>query len=251
MHSAIPSRYHHAVLGILLGLWLYALLVFLAPHDAAPISLEWRLKLMFGYGVIFALTYQVAHLINERVFKTASTNWWTGQWWFLLIFIGVNFPFVFGYYKTPLVLGEYGFVKFATEVYLTTLVVIAPLMIYGRRQIEHYSARLPAQIILRGENKLDVLQLAPEDLLYVETARNYVEIHYKKEGKTSKKLLRTTLKKVSAAHPDLLRVHRSFLVNSMYVTGWRDAKSITIGDRNIPVSDSYRDDVLAFFETHP
>ncbi|MFK8164823.1 MAG: LytTR family DNA-binding domain-containing protein [Lewinella sp.] len=251
MRLTIPPRFHHSLLGGALGLWLYVLLVFLAPYDAAPLDIGWRAQLMLGYGVIFALSFQLAHMVEQRFLKMAPLSWWARQLWFLLIFVCLNFPLIFWYYKSPVVLGEYAFLEFVTQIYLTTLIVVVPLMLYGRKRIEQLSTKTSNQVILRGENKLDVLQLSLEELLYIETARNYVEVHYLQEGTAHKKLLRTTLKKVAVGHPELLRVHRSYLVNPSHITSWRDTKSVMINQREIPVSDSFRAQVITHFQDRP
>ncbi|MFK8057974.1 MAG: LytTR family DNA-binding domain-containing protein [Saprospiraceae bacterium] len=248
----IPPNYYHPILGGLLGLWLYVLLVFLAPFDTAPISFMWRVKLMFGYGVIFALTYQLAHLLEERLLGRLSAGWWTRQFLLLLIFVLLNFPPVYWYYKSPIVLGEYALWDFMTQVYLTTFAVVIPLLLFGRRRIKNilFSDRGQNQVLLRGENKLDVLQLSPEELLFVETARNYVQVHYRKDGMLQSKLLRTSLRKVAVEHPALMQVHRSYLVNPNQITCWQDAKSIMVHGSIIPVSDSYRARVVEQFSIY-
>ena len=54
-----------------------------------------------------------------------------------------------------------------------------------------------------------------ENLLYLESAENYVNICYLNKGKISKYLLRDTLKKIeeSFAGTEIIRCHRSYMVN--------------------------------------
>ena len=64
----------------------------------------------------------------------------------------------------------------------------------------------------KGELKLSV---KPEMLYYLEAADNYVEIHYMNSGKMEKLLIRNTLKNIEwrFRDKDLIRCHRSFIVN--------------------------------------
>jgi hypothetical protein len=206
---------------------------------------------MLPYGVIFALSYQFAHAIDNYLFKSSTLSWWANQSRFLLIFVCLSFPLALWYYKSPLVLGEYDLLGFATQIYLATLIVVVPLMLYGRRRIEQLRVKINGQVVLRGENKRDLLQLPLQDILYIETARNYVEVHYRQDGRVQKKLLRTTLKKIAGEHPKLIQIHRSYLVNPGHITGWTGPKSIKISTQEIPVSDSYRAQLVDHFKTRP
>jgi DNA-binding LytR/AlgR family response regulator len=94
-----------------------------------------------------------------------------------------------------------------------------------------------------------------ENLLYLESAENYVSICYLNKGKVSKYLLRDTLKKVeeSFAGTDVIRCHRSYMVNFEKVKVIRRDKdglkleldNLTVSD--IPVSKTYVNTVMQTF----
>lgn len=252
MSFSISPSYYHSLLGIGLGLWLYVLLVLLAPYDVAPLGFAWRAQLMLPYGVIFALSYQSAHAIEQRFLTAPASNWWMRQLYFVLILALLNFPFTYWYYQSPLVLGEFSFWEFTFQLYLPTLIIVIPMMLYGRRQLERLPTKINNQVILRGENKRDLLQLSIQEILYIETARNYVAVHYRhEEGGVRKRLLRTTLKKVIGNHPELIQVHRSYAVNPSQITRWQGTKSIIVNEQEIPVSDSFRKELTMYLQTRP
>jgi DNA-binding LytR/AlgR family response regulator len=97
-----------------------------------------------------------------------------------------------------------------------------------------------------------------ENLLYLESAENYVSICYLNKEKVSKYLLRDTLKKVeeSFAGSDVIRCHRSYMVNFEKVKiirrdrdGLRlefDNLSVT----DIPVSKTYVEAVMQTFSKY-
>ena len=64
----------------------------------------------------------------------------------------------------------------------------------------------------RGELKLSV---KAESLYYIEAADNYVQIHYMNAGKLHGLMIRNTLKNIEWRFrgKDLMRCHRSFIVN--------------------------------------
>jgi DNA-binding LytR/AlgR family response regulator len=97
-----------------------------------------------------------------------------------------------------------------------------------------------------------------ENLLYLESAENYVSICYLNKGKVSKYLLRDTLKKVeeSFSGTDIIRCHRSYMVNFDKVKVIKkDKYGLTLELDNpsvmdIPVSKTYVNTVMQTFSKY-
>ena len=97
-----------------------------------------------------------------------------------------------------------------------------------------------------------------ENILYLESAENYVSICYLNKGKVSKFLLRDTLKKVeeSFAGTDVIRCHRSYMVNFEKVKVIkRDREGLKLELDNlsvtdIPVSKTYISSVMLTFSRY-
>jgi len=97
-----------------------------------------------------------------------------------------------------------------------------------------------------------------ENLLYLESAENYVNICYLNKGKVSKYLLRHTLKKIEEGFSgtEIIRCHRSYMVNFEKVKVIRkdrdglklefDNPSVT----DIPVSKTYVTSVMQTFSKY-
>ncbi|WP_375445789.1 LytTR family DNA-binding domain-containing protein [uncultured Fibrella sp.] len=106
---------------------------------------------------------------------------------------------------------------------------------------------LPTGILLTGETGKERLSLLPNQLIYVESVGNYVEVHWLNFMFPQKTVLRSTLKEVEAAtthDPQLFRCHRAFLINLRAVshtTGNSRGYQLTMSgsNREIPVSRSY------------
>ena len=94
-----------------------------------------------------------------------------------------------------------------------------------------------------------------ENLLYIESAENYVSICYLDKEKVSKYLLRETLKKMEEnfAGTDVIRCHRSYLVNFEKVKVIRKEKDGLMLEldtpfaTDIPVSKTYVGSVMQTF----
>ena len=97
-----------------------------------------------------------------------------------------------------------------------------------------------------------------ENLLYLESAENYVNICYLNKGKVSKYLLRDTLKKIEEnfSGTEIVRCHRSYMVNFDKVKIIRkDKDGLTLeldipSGMDIPVSKTYVDSVMKTFSKY-
>ncbi|MEL6536220.1 MAG: LytTR family DNA-binding domain-containing protein [Bacteroidota bacterium] len=79
-----------------------------------------------------------------------------------------------------------------------------------------------------------------EEVLFVESLKDYVRIHLKEEQVMTKDKISEFLGKL----PDyFLRVHRSYLVNTHHISGFT-AQDIEIGPHEIPIGISYKQSVM-------
>jgi Response regulator of the LytR/AlgR family len=104
----------------------------------------------------------------------------------------------------------------------------------------------------KGELKLSV---AADNLLYVESADNYVKVWYINKGKTTAYMLRNTMKTIEAQyeHTPFMRCHRSYIVNFDKVQVMRRTKTgifIEFGQEgvpDIPISKMYSEQAVGWF----
>jgi len=97
-----------------------------------------------------------------------------------------------------------------------------------------------------------------ENLIYLESTENYVNIFYLNNGKISKYLLRDTMKKMEEKFTgtDIIRCHRSYMVNFEKVRVIRkekDGLKLDFDDpliSDIPVSKTYVDNVMETFSKY-
>jgi hypothetical protein len=102
------------------------------------------------------------------------------------------------------------------------------------------------------------LSVKKENLLYLESSDNYVNIFYQNKEKISKFLLRNTMKKMEELfqHTEIIRCHRSFMVNFEKVKIIRkDKEGLQLeldlpSAIDIPVSRSYIDKVMHTFSKY-
>ncbi|MDR2388917.1 MAG: LytTR family transcriptional regulator, partial [Tannerellaceae bacterium] len=91
------------------------------------------------------------------------------------------------------------------------------------------------------------ISLKPEDIIYIESEGNYVNVYYKQDDKIMHRLLRSTIKQMEELlrnYAMFIRCHRAFIVNTNYVSntkGNAQSYQLTLYDisQEIPVSRTY------------
>jgi hypothetical protein len=122
-------------------------------------------------------------------------------------------------------------------------------------ELNSVSSGIKGMIPFYDEKGVLKFSVKKENLLYLESAENYVSVCYLNKGKVSKYLLRETLKKVeeSFTGTDIIRCHRSYMVNFEKVKVIRKEKDGLILEldtpsvMDIPVSKTYVSSVMQTF----
>ena len=101
-------------------------------------------------------------------------------------------------------------------------------------------------MFVKSDYKL--MRVALDDIKYVEGLKDYLRIHLV-NGEKIMSLM--SMKKLEdyLPRPEFLRVHRSYIVH-MTMVQQIDRLRIVFGDEYIPISDSYKDDVIEYFDKH-
>jgi len=102
-------------------------------------------------------------------------------------------------------------------------------------------------LLFQSENGKDRLKLKLQDFLYANSSENYITINYLSNHLNKKHLIRKPLKVLEeelSAHPEIVRIHRSYLVNRIHVQNVKQAKGkvlIEIFAESLPVSKNYQE----------
>ena len=239
-------RNYHFLVALTIAIWLSVFLILIAPFDIAELPFTARLEIMPMYGLISFMGYIILIPFQNLAYKKISKQSIPFE---ILIIILFNIIVLIGsyiYYKSSIVNGAYSFVKFTFEIYYPIFFILLPIIIFARwfinRQIVHQNS---GKIILLGDNKLDILQIKKEDLICISSADNYVMIAYLIHGELNKKLLRTTLKNIESQVPELMKVHRSHLINPIHFKEWKNTSTLLLTNLEVPVSKNYKKAILA------
>ena len=156
--------------------------------------------------------------------------------------------------------GSYSWCGFMVVFKRTLLIGALPLILLiiwenNRKLKNRLSVTIPTQDAssinpqgwtIYSENGKEMIRISSNQLLFIESADNYVEIYYQQEQRVEKKLLRTTLSKVTEVidAPSVIRCHRSFIVNLQHVihaAGNARGLSLEVSgiSQKVPVSRRY------------
>lgn len=240
------SYKHHFICAIILGVWLSGFLIIIAPFDVAGLPLETRLREMPVYGLMTIVGYMLLIPLQNWIYLKLDKWNIALEAAFLMVFNTLLLGACFAYYKSGIINGEYGFTKWTFEVYYPIFFIMLPIMIFARWYLNKKLPDLESdKVVLSGENKLDVLKIKASDLICISSADNYVEVTYLTKEGINRKLLRTTLKNAHAQKPELVKVHRSHVINPEHFKEWKDSNTILLTEIELPVSKSYKQNLLS------
>ena len=102
-------------------------------------------------------------------------------------------------------------------------------------------------IIVKSEYKL--IQIAVNDILYIEGLKDYVKIYLEKEQKCIMTLMSMKVLERHLPMSKFLRVHRSYIVNTSKIKVV-ERNRIVFGSQYIPVRERYKQAFADYISTH-
>ncbi len=257
------------LLAIFPGIFVALFLNIFQPFTVNNQDGSWTFSLLIaGYGVLATLII----LVTEFVIRPMSNHWfgvkeegiWVELFWYFWHFVTVAIGMML--YRVFLCHGTLFWPPLAevmTMLYRTLMIGFIPmiLLMMARkvkqqrtliRNLDH-QVPVPGKILLSGENGKEQLLLNSEDLLYISSSDNYVEVHYEQKGQLRRMILRSTMTRMEAllqTQAHIVRSHRSYIVNLHQIASFRaKGKGLQLSlrqrDHSIPVSSKYKDRVLS------
>ena len=203
------------------------------------------LLISVGFSFIAFLCYGLLAIIQKSIYQKVS-KWNVGFEIGSLVFFQLLFLVsTYIYYKSPALNGGYDFFQFFRLIILKSALISTPIIVFARIFSVKLIPTKDETIIIKGENKLDILKIKKQDLICVSNAQNYVEIFYIDESQLKTKLIRSTLKKVQHDFDFLVQVHRSHLINPTHFKAWKNQDTISLTQIELPVSKNYKERLLS------
>lgn len=245
MKELNPKIKHHLIVGLLIGVWLFVFAFIIKPFDDGTINFRAWFLISFGFSIMAFLCYGILAILQKKVFEKTS-KWNLGlETGFLIVFYIIYLIGIYAYYKSPILNGGYSLSEFFYTIFIKVALILTPVIILARRYLIKLIPQKEDFIIIKGENKLDLLKIKKADLVCVSNAQNYVEIFYLENAKLHSKIIRSSLKKVQEDFSFLVQIHRSHLINPAHFKSWRNQNTIILTQIELPVSKNYKETLLA------
>lgn len=226
------------------------------------------LIVLSGVGII-----ALSRFIMYKSTRKNTLTYWQFIIWLLIEFTVISLTYSF-ITKFGFKVGQDFMVLFSWVFLYTVLILTIPYILswlyFALRDAEKVIQQMASEenFVDLGSEKNDLinfkddkgvlkLSVALSNILYIESADNYVEIYYLKKGRVSHFMLRNTLKLIEELYGNsvIMRCHRSYMVNLKNVKVLRKDKDGLLleldidGVPDIPVSKSYTEKILEVFSS--
>lgn len=119
-------------------------------------------------------------------------------------------------------------------------------MEYFEEKSEPFNIEYNRHIYVKSDYKLVRIKL--DDILYIEGLKDYVRF-YLADGKKIMSLINMKRLEGILPYPEFMRTHRSYIVHMSEIKTI-DRFRIVFGEIYIPISDSYKDEVQKYLDSH-
>ncbi|MBZ4037328.1 LytTR family transcriptional regulator [Flavobacterium sp. 17A] len=245
MNKLNPSIKHHLIIASLISLWLFIFAFIIKPFDDGTINFQSWLLISFGFSGLAFVCYAVLAFLQKKIHDRIQKWNIKLELLSLLFYYSIYLIGVYCYYKGPILNGGYNFGQFFSVIFIKVALILTPVLILARTYLIKLIPVKEDILVIKGENRLDVLKINKADLVCISNAQNYVEIFYIENGKLQSKLIRSSLKKVQDDFDFLMQIHRSHLINPSHFKSWRNSNTIILTQIELPVSKNYKEFLLA------
>ncbi|MFY0591084.1 LytTR family DNA-binding domain-containing protein [Roseivirga sp.] len=245
-----PSIKHHFIVALGLAVWVFVFLFFTEPLDVSEFDTQEKLIYMPLYGVFTSICYLITLPFQAWLYRKKNQKWTLGsellQFFFLVVlgfFVTRSVYFYIVMEQHP---NAYTIDYFAMAIYLPGILTIFPIIAIGRWSFGKYKDKKleDQKIEIQGAGNYESFKLLLNDLVCIQSSDNYVEITYKEDGEIKKQLIRNKLAEVENSRPELIRAHRSFLINPYHFKQWKTGNrkifAVLSSDIEVPVSKTYQ-----------
>lgn len=247
----------HLWITVALSVWVYLFLFFSEPFDINRFTKEEKLFLLPFYGIIAGLSYLFPLYYQKKVLGNENSWKIKNELLFLVIAIFLGWVFNYIFYKILVAENEpgtYNIFHYLRWIYAPALLIILPFIIITRYIFAKLFEQkiIERKITIKGKGQHDFIQLKFDNLLFIQSSDNYIDIHYLEETSIHKKVIRGTITEIANNFPELLKIHRSFLINPSHFKQFKTENKkwyIDIGfGFLLPISRGLQTSVKEFFQ---
>ncbi len=254
-----PSLKHHFYISIGLAIWIFVFLFTTEPLDVSEFTELEMLIYMPLYGLLGAICYLLILPLQGYLFHKKDKKWTLfSEFIFLTLFCIISVFLARMFYLFAVVPNEpnpYSFTYHFKSILFPALLTILPIVIIGRYAFGKFKEKQleATKIEISGEGNYEGLRLFKNDLICIQSADNYIEVHYLSGEVVKKTLIRNKLSTIEKEHKDLVRTHRSYIINPYHFMQWKtnNGKLFVELSHSIftPVSNTYKNEVKSILNS--
>ncbi|MFD2528545.1 LytTR family DNA-binding domain-containing protein [Polaribacter marinaquae] len=254
-----PSIKNHCIVAFGLAIWVFIFLFYTEPFDVNQFKDDEMPLYMSLYGLLVGTCYLVFIPIQEILFKKYKENWYViSEILFLLTYVIISIIAARLFYLYAVVPGEpypYTLGYHLKAILIPAFLTILPIVIFGRFAFGKYKNKKTEakKIEIKGEGNYEGLRLLFNDVICIQSSDNYIEVFYLNGSILKKTLIRNKLSVIANEFPELLRTHRSYLINPYHFLQWKTEKSklfiLLFHHIEVPVSKTYQNNVKSILNS--
>ena len=254
-----PSLKNHFFIAFGLAIWIFLFLYFTEPLDVDEFNDKEKLRYLPVYGLIGGVSYAIFLPLQSLIYKRSEKIWTLKlEILFLISFSFFTSSFARTYYLYVIMAGEqnpYSLSYFITDILLPAITIILPILIIGRFSLGKIKEKKAeaAKVEIKGEGTYEGLRLFFNDIICIQSSDNYIEVFYLNGKELKKTLIRNKLSAVAEDFPDLLRTHRSYLINPFHFLQWKSEKGKLFVELTTsifaPISNTYKNEVKSILNS--
>lgn len=252
-----PNLKHHIIIGLSIAIWVFIFLFFTEPLDVSELNTTEKLTYLPLYGLIGAISYYLFLPLQYFLFKNSKQAWkLKHEIIFIICLVIVSIILARLLYLYVVVINEpnpYTLLYMVKSIFFPALSVILPIIIIGRFAFGKYHEKKleDKKIEINGEGNYENLKLHLNDLITIQSSDNYIEVLYLSGQNIKKSLIRNKLSVIEDSFPELLRTHRSNIINPYHFQSWKIEKGkhfiLLTNDVKVPISKTYLEKVKNTF----
>ncbi len=200
-----------------------------------------------AFGILTSIVFFGTEFYLSKWFNLSQLK---GKVFFkgLSIFLGANMTFLlFNYFWNWTEWYWSSYTLLVWEYFFVVTIPIVLIELYHLKTVSIENVTIQPDLKFIAENGKQFLSLKPQNLLYIQSAGNYVEIMYLSNQQVKKHLLRSSLKQIEQTmetYDFLKRCHRSYLVNTQKISQIKKtntALELDLEYATVPVSKKYEE----------
>ena len=216
------SLKHHLLIALGLAVWIFVFLYYTQPLDVNELGDHKKLTYLPSYGVLGGSLYILVLPFQYWLFKKSKSQWTLiNEIVLLTAFVIISIISLRLFYLHFIVDWHpyrYDFSYHLTAIMFPAMLTILPILVIGRFAFGKYKDKKieELKIEIQGEGNYESIRLQRNDLISIQSSDNYIEVYYQEGNRLKKTLIRNKLSVIDDSFPDLLRTHRSYIINPFH-----------------------------------